>query len=76
MPADPKLFFKEEVEGCVPLTSPGEVERSTHHGSEGLTTPCLNIIWCNANACFCKTLIMQHPSSISKTSDDGIDWAD
>ena len=38
-PADLELFLEEELEGHVLPASPGEVEGSRLHGSNGLTTP-------------------------------------
>ena len=73
MDANLKLFLQDELEGHVPLISPGDVEGSRHLGSEGLMTPCVNVIWCNAIACSCNAFVIWHPSSISMTSDDDTD---
>ena len=40
----------------------------------GQTTHCVSIIWCNANACSCKALVMRDSLFVSVTSEDGIDW--
>ena len=74
MQADLRLFLKNELEGYVPLNSPGDVEGFRCLGSEGLSTPC--IIWCNASACFYNALVIQHHLSVSVTSEDGTDWAE
>ena len=73
--ADLELSLEDELEGCVPLISPGNVKGSRHLGSERSTTPCINVIWCNASACSCNALVIWHPSFISKTSEDGTDHA-
>ena len=75
MKADLDLFLKDELEGHAPIISPGDVEGSICLGTEGSTTPFVSVIWCNANACSCNALVIQCPSSMSMTSEDGTDWA-
>ena len=74
--ADLKLFLKDELEGCVPLITSGDVKGYRHVGPEKLTTLCVNYIWCNASACPFNALKIQCPSSISMMSEDGTDWAE
>ena len=69
MQADFKLFFKDELEGHFPLISHADVEGSRCLGSERLTTPCANVIWCNASACSCNALVIWHPMSVSVRSE-------
>ena len=76
MQADLKLFLEDELEWHIPLISPGVVRGARHLGPEGSTTPCLNVIWCNANTCSYHALAMQCHSSISMTSEDGTDWVE
>ena len=44
MQADLELFLKGELEGHVPLISPGDIDGSRCFGSEGSTTPCVSVI--------------------------------
>ena len=44
MQADLELFLEDGLEEHVPLISPGDIEGFRHLGSEGLTSPGINII--------------------------------
>ena len=74
MQADLELFPEEELEGCIQLISPGNVESYRHLGPERSTTPCVSVIWCKDSACSCNALVIWHPLSVSVTSEDGTDW--
>ena len=73
MHANLELFLEHDQDGHVPLILFREVEGSRCLGSEGLTAPSINVIWCNASACSWNALVIQHPPSISMTSEDGTD---
>ena len=72
--ANLELYLKDKLEGYVPFISLEYVKGSRCLGSEGLTAPCINVIWCNASACSYNALAIWQPSSISMTSEDSPDW--
>ena len=44
MQTDLELFLEDELEGCVPLISPGDVKGSICLGPERSTIPCVHVI--------------------------------
>ena len=59
--ADLELFLEDELEGHVQPISPRDVKGSRHLGSEGLTIPCVSVIWRSVSACCCTALVTWNP---------------